>query len=378
MDKMYKKLLCLGLVVAIAAVFPAILSGCDKKETSVTTPISSVSATLSDTVGVTTPVFVTEPKTLEEMYDPKLVALLNRTFSIGDQIVSAGEYNYTCVSAFQELSTYAQYGYYPADESGMLDLSATCDLTENGSGTWGDYLVRYVEEDLQSNYILSALAEENSMKLSDEMQAQIDENMKSIDETAATIGLTGDGYLEQYCGDDMTLARFKAIVERLYLADIYASDYLANYSFTEEELALPIVRHILYAAPRNGLREQDASEEEIAKALEDAENTLLQVKGYDDMVLIGDKHTRDGTALESAEYTVSKGEMVKEFEAWCFDATRKVGDKEIVRTDFGFHVIFFVGSAEADEEQKKMIAQTALLDMLEERAMDARFALKEE
>lgn len=378
MDKMYKKLLCLGLVVAIAAVFPAILSGCDKKETSVTTPISSVSATLSDTVGLTTPVFVTEPKTLEEMYDPKLVALLNRTFSIGDQIVSAGEYNYTCVSAFQELSTYAQYGYYPADESGMLDLSATCDLTENGSGTWGDYLVRYVEEDIQSNYILSALAEENSMKLSDEMQAQIDENMRSIDETAATIGLTGDGYLEQYCGDDMTLARFKAIVERLYLADIYSSDYLANYSFTEEELALPIVRHILYAAPRNGLREQDASEEEIAKALEDAENTLLQVKGYDDMVLIGDKHTRDGTALESAEYTVSKGEMVKEFEAWCFDATRKVGDKEIVRTDFGFHVIFFVGSAEADEEQKRMIAQTALLDMLEERAMDARFALKEE
>lgn len=378
MDKMYKKLLCLSLVVAIAAVFPAILSGCDKKETSLTTPITSVTTASSQAVGVTTPVFVTEPKTLEEMYDPKLVALLNRSFSIGDKIVSAGEYNYICVTAFQELSTYAQYGYYPADESGMLDLAATCDLTENGSGTWGDYLIKYVEDDIQSNYILSVLAEENNLTLSDEMQEQIDANMKTIDETAATIGLTGDGYLEQYCGDDMTIARFKSIVEKLYLADLYVSDYLESYPFTEEELALPIVRHILYAAPMNGLREEEASEEEIAKALEDAESTLLQVKGYDDMVLIGDKHTRDGTALESAEYTVSKGEMVKEFEEWCFDATRKVGDKEIVRTDFGFHVMFFVGTAEADEEQKKVIAQNALLNMIEERAMDARFALMEE
>ena len=175
----------------------------------------------------------------------------------------------------------------------------------------------------------------------------------------------------------MTVARFKGIIEALYLADLYASDYLANYTFTEEELTLPMVRHILYAAPRNGLREEDATEEEIAKAKENAENTLLQIKGYDDMVLLGDKHERDGTALESAEYTVSKGEMVKEFEEWCYDAARKVGDKEIVRSDFGFHVMFFVGTAEADDDQKKAIAQTSLYNMLDEKAKEAQFVLKE-
>ncbi len=377
MDKMPKKILSLTLIAAIVAIFPAVLSGCDKKETAVTTPISSVTATSSETVGVTTPVFVTEPKTLEEMYAPEFVALLNRTFSIGEKTISAGEYNYNCVSAFQELSTYAQYGYYPADESGMLDLSATCDLTENGSGTWGDYLVGYVEENIRSNYILCALAEDVGMALSEDSKAQIDEQMKTIDETAKAMGMTGDGYLEQYCGDDMTIERFKAIVEAMYLADMYVSDYMANYTYTAEELALPMVRHILYAAPRNGLREQDATEEEIAKALEDAENTLLQINAYDDMVLIGDKHTRDGTALASAEYTVSKGEMVKEFEQWCFDPARAVGDKEIVRTDFGFHVMYFVGTAEAGEEQKKTIAQNALFGMIEEWAKDDRFMLKE-
>jgi hypothetical protein len=377
MDRMTKKLLCLGLVVAIIAVFPAILTGCNKDKTSVTTTTAAVTTTTSEAAGVTTPVFVTEPKTLEEMYDPKLVVLLNRTFSIGEKTVTAGEYNYLCISAFQELSTYAQYGYYPADANGMLDLSADCDLTENGSGTWADYLVQYVEDQMKSNYVMRALAEENNMTLSDEVQTQIETNMKTIDETAATIGLTGDGYIEQYCGDNMTVARFKGIIEALYLADLYASDYLANYTFTEEELTLPMVRHILYAAPRNGLREEDATEEEIAKAKENAENTLLQIKGYDDMVLLGDKHERDGTALESAEYTVSKGEMVKEFEEWCYDAARKVGDKEIVRSDFGFHVMFFVGTAEANDEQKKAIAQTSLNNMLDEKAKEAQFVLKE-
>ena len=34
--------------------------------------------------------------------------------------------------------------------------------------------------------------------------------------------------------------------------------------------------------------------------------------------------------------------MVTEFNDWCFDASRKPGDTSIVKTSFGYHVMYFV------------------------------------
>lgn len=39
---------------------------------------------------------------------------------------------------------------------------------------------------------------------------------------------------------------------------------------------------------------------------------------------------------------ITKGEMVPEFENWAFDDSRKYGDVEIVKTDLGYHIMFFV------------------------------------
>ena len=41
------------------------------------------------------------------------------------------------------------------------------------------------------------------------------------------------------------------------------------------------------------------------------------------------------------------GQMVKPFEDWCFDESREVGDTGIVKTDYGFHVMYFVESRPA-------------------------------
>lgn len=364
------------LIVVLLALISLTAFGCDKnkQETSVTTGASTSQTTIETT---SLPEFAAQPKTLEEMYEPQLLAILNRSYKIGDRTISAGEYNYFCVSAFQEMSTYAQYGYYPATDAGTLNLSATCDLTENGAGTWEDYLVEYVLDDIRSNYILCELAKEKGFSISDETAANIDASMADIILQAESYGLTGDSFIEQYCGDQMTVERFRQIIESYYLAEMFSTDFLENYEFSEDELRLPTVRHILYGAPRNGLREEDASEEEIAEALAKAEETISLINGYEDMVLIGDQHTRDETALESAEYTVSRGEMVKEFEEWCFDPAREIGDKEIVRTDFGFHVMYFVGTKEADEDQKAVIARNALGDMIKQMAEEERFMFSE-
>jgi hypothetical protein len=40
--------------------------------------------------------------------------------------------------------------------------------------------------------------------------------------------------------------------------------------------------------------------------------------------------------------------MVTEFEDWCFNPARKTGDTGIVQTDFGFHVMYYVGTNGVD------------------------------
>lgn len=40
---------------------------------------------------------------------------------------------------------------------------------------------------------------------------------------------------------------------------------------------------------------------------------------------------------------VYKGQMVENFENWCFDSSRAVGDTGIVETPYGYHVMYFVG-----------------------------------
>lgn len=40
---------------------------------------------------------------------------------------------------------------------------------------------------------------------------------------------------------------------------------------------------------------------------------------------------------------VYEGQMVAEFNDWCFDASRKVGDTDVVETSYGAHVMYFAG-----------------------------------
>ena len=40
------------------------------------------------------------------------------------------------------------------------------------------------------------------------------------------------------------------------------------------------------------------------------------------------------------------GQMVEPFETWCFDASRQYGDTGLVKTDYGYHIMYFVASHE--------------------------------
>ena len=59
------------------------------------------------------------------------------------------------------------------------------------------------------------------------------------------------------------------------------------------------------------------------------------------------KHTADGNGEQGGLYEdVYEGDMVATFNDWCFDETRQPGDSGLVKTEFGYHIMYFVARQE--------------------------------
>ena len=108
------------------------------------------------------------------------------------------------------------------------------------------------------------------------------------------------------------------------------------------DYALPNARHILISVS------DTTDEEAMATAKETAEKLLAEYEAgehtEDAFAAIGAAAYADGTAAESARYEdITPGQMVEDFENWCFDASRQVGDTGIVESTYGYHVMYFSG-----------------------------------
>jgi parvulin-like peptidyl-prolyl isomerase len=69
-------------------------------------------------------------------------------------------------------------------------------------------------------------------------------------------------------------------------------------------------------------------------------------------------NSSDGSASNGGLYEkVRLGQMVKEFEDWCFAKGRKPGDTGIVKTQYGYHVMYFSGYG---EPYRLLIAKSAM------------------
>ena len=58
---------------------------------------------------------------------------------------------------------------------------------------------------------------------------------------------------------------------------------------------------------------------------------------------LAQEHSADGNASSGGLYTgVTEGYMVQTFNDWIFDESREYGDTDLVKTEFGYHIMFFV------------------------------------
>lgn len=212
-------------------------------------------------------------------------------------------------------------------------------------------------------------------------QAKADEFLSRVTDEQSFIELAreyaGDDEASKYEDDDATLtkdASLSGFESNLVLTWCAASDReegdteavdvgtgISCVYFIDKrlpEVRTASVRHILV---RTSTAAEDATDEE--KAAVEAENTEAETKinaiydewksgdmseesfaelAYANSADIGSVQT--GGLIED----FAEGTMVTEFNDWVFDPARKLGDTEIVKTTYGYHLIYFIDFGESE------------------------------
>lgn len=136
--------------------------------------------------------------------------------------------------------------------------------------------------------------------------------------------------------------------------DIY--QYSTSVVYVLEPAAVPEassvnVRHILIAPETDddSTDKTSATAEQWAAALKQAQSIVNEFnsgdKSEDSFAELATANTTDtGSASNGGLYeNVVPGQMVDAFEAWALDPDRKTGDVDIVQTNYGYHIMYFVG-----------------------------------
>ena len=124
----------------------------------------------------------------------------------------------------------------------------------------------------------------------------------------------------------------------------------------DNTFALANVRHILVAF-EGGTTDDSGnttySDEEKAAAKTAAEELLAQWEAGDateeSFAALANENSDDGDGTTGGLYEdVYPGQMVTNFNDWCFDESRQAGDTGIVETEYGYHVMYYVGDSETN------------------------------
>lgn len=137
----------------------------------------------------------------------------------------------------------------------------------------------------------------------------------------------------------------------------------------DNTMELVNVRHILVSFDGEAQEDGTYSEEVKAAALANAEEILNEWKSGDAneesfAALAESKSTDSGSSANGGLYeNVFPGQMVTSFNDWCFDSARKAGDTGIVESQYGYHVMYFVGGAGQSYREYQIVTDLKNADM---------------
>ena len=364
-----------GSVILLAAVLIAlIVSGGQKKEDgAVTTEPVEIAETVEATIPADgNPEDVTCKGSYSVSDEEALANGDTVVAAIGEHTLTNNQLQVYYWMEFQNfMSTYGNYAaYFGLDYTQPLDVQRS---SMDETLTWQQFFLKTALENWNQVQAMNLMAKEAGLTISAEDQAYLDGLDAYLEETAAGFGISVEELMAGNFGPGADKEGYRYFQE-LYLNGLpyyqaesaklvpsqdvlkaYFEEHAAEYeaSGVTKDSKFVDVRHILVQV-KGGTTAEDGTttySDDDWKTCEDATQAIL------DQWLAGDK-TEESFAALATEKTedpgsqqtgglyqkVYEGQMVPEFNDWCFDEARAYSDYGLVKTTYGYHVMFFVGS----------------------------------
>lgn len=298
------------------------------------------------------------------------------------------------------LNNYSYYlSYWGLDYTKPLDTQ-TCTVVEGKTTTWQQYFLSNAINEWHGHQALAQAAKKAGFQMPEDFQKDLEGLPERLEEVRKKNNIESvEAMIQGDFGPGCTYEDYYSYMETYYLgygyylhlcdsievtdAEIEAyftknADALkTQYKVTKDSGNVVDVRHILIM-PEGGTKDSTTGKTTYSddeweacrkKAQEIYDTWMAGEKTEDSFAELAKKHSQDGNAAQGGIYTeVYKGQMVQTFNDWCFDESRKPGDHGLVKTDFGYHIMYFVGaeagwirysrSGAAEEKASELLDQT--------------------
>lgn len=279
-------------------------------------------------------------------------------------------------------SQYGQYLSYLMDTSLGLD-----EQLYNDTDTWQE---TFLNAAIQRFGMVSAIcqeAEADGYELSADSEDQLTAIRESLEASAANYGYdAADRIVQDAFGANTTLDAYMEFVRKSMVASGYLNAKVEQIEYTDEQLSnyydehaddylaqgiekddthMINVRHILIT-PTEQDENGGYTEEAWAAAEEEAQRILAEwesgEKTEESFAELAMQYSTDpGSNTNGGLYEdVYPGMMVTEFNDWCFAEDRNVADYGIVKTSYGYHIMYMSGVS--DELYWKSVVKEAYLN----------------
>lgn len=346
--------------------------------------------------------------------DEEVIAAMDTVVATagGNQLTNAQLQIYYGMEFQSFMNNYGAYAaYFGLDYTQPLDKQV-CGITEGR--TWQQFFLQSAIGTWQNYCSVAAEANAAGFQMEEARRAELDSLADTLEQDALAQGFANaEEMLARSFGAGCRVEDFLAFEECYYqglgyyqsrIAEFDTSDAAVEAYFQEHEAEFAEsgvtkedkyidVRHILII-PEGGTTDENGvttySEEEWAAAEVKAQEILDQYLSGDlteeSFGNLANEHTADGNDAnydgipDGGLYTdVYKGQMVPEFEQWCFDDTRAAGDTGLVKTTYGWHIMYFVDSrpvwkSAAKEQLTMELANQMLAEMIDKYPLEVDYS----
>ena len=367
-------LLVILAVAAIAVVAALVLGGKGGTTPAETTVPTTAPAASGEATETTPPMTVPADGNPDDATCKGSYTLAEGAAFNGDAVVATmGEHKltnaelqvYYWMQVYDFLNQYGSYAsMFGLDYTQPLDMQ----LSLEGTMTWQQYFLDSAIDTWVNYQAMCNEANAAEYVLDEEYVIYLEELPENLESSALEMGYeSAEDMIRRDMGPNASLAGYLNYLNNYYLGYMYYGDTLEQIPVTDAEVEAYYEAHIEdYKA--NGLEKTDeryvdvrhilitpeggdaATEEQWAAAEKEANDLLnewlTKHPDEDGFAVMAEAYTDDpGSASNGGLYEdVYVGQMVPEFENWCFDASRQTGDYGIVKTTYGYHIMYFVGS----------------------------------